>query len=418
MFRWMKVDSNGRAQTSSSFGSRLELVGGNETEPDNERQLLQNQGPQPDREALPSQKDEGAVQDSEYLPISLTGQIEIDDGSKKFIGSEKEVSPDAYGAALVAVCRTMTVISIKRKKGAPIINNIIRLGFAFLVFAMNCILQISILVYIERFVVETSVHDVQELYGRFQTEALDSHGALNRTAWSHYDLKDQVCTITMTNPAFYYSILMLWALTNLHEMREIERFCRAVIYLKKCKDASDMLLFVDRNFTGKCYVTGITTGVRITLLLAVLGPRLFIEVKLLFLGWRWLSASSNFADMVLNSLALGFVVNIDELIFHSVLPVTQQKQIADTSFFQEEKPKDLEKVEQQERKGYYRTLVFVSVLLSVMFLYGEVLQTVLPPGLSVLSDACAQNLADKREVLCQHTAFQLRSNRTLCYRYT
>mmetsp|Transcript_79535 Transcript_79535/g.178282 ORF Transcript_79535/g.178282 Transcript_79535/m.178282 type:complete len:420 (+) Transcript_79535:97-1356(+) len=371
----------------------------------------------------PRSKDdtEELVDVAEAVPVTLTGQIEIATDAGTMTGTAKGLSQDAYGAAQVAIARNSTVIAMKRKQGLPIVNNILRLLFSSSCMALNVGLQIAILSYISQFVVETAVHEVQQLYAKYREEVLDDAGDFVPGRWDSFAEKSEVCSITMTKREFYYSILTLWVLTNLHEIRELERFMRSVLKIKTCDDESKMLLFVDHHgpagglFSGECYIVALTRRVRACLIIFVWAPRLFIEIRLLFLGWRWLSASANFEDMVLNSLALTFVINIDELIYNSILPITTQKQISETRFFQEEAVYSLDQVEVNERWGFYRTIFFVALLLVVMFSYGELFQSVLPPDLQMLREACSSVLRQGRSPYCSQMAFQLRHNRSSCY---
>merc|ERR1712048_787677 len=59
--------------------------------------------------------------------------------------------------------------------------------------------------------------------------------------------------------------------------------------------------------------------------LFVVGPRLFIAVFLFFAGTIWLTTARSFEAILMNSLALEFIVTIDETIFECGVPQTYQR---------------------------------------------------------------------------------------------
>merc|ERR1711957_1101260 len=56
-------------------------------------------------------------------------------------------------------------------------------------------------------------------------------------------------------------------------------------------------------------------------------PKLLVATVLLSEGCVWLAASRSFLDLILNSLALAFVTNVDELLHQVYLPVRLQRNL-------------------------------------------------------------------------------------------
>merc|ERR1719210_868592 len=54
--------------------------------------------------------------------------------------------------------------------------------------------------------------------------------------------------------------------------------------------------------------------------MCVLLPRLCITCFLLWIGCRWLLATNNFADLILNSVALEFVLCLKDVLFKAMVP--------------------------------------------------------------------------------------------------
>jgi len=351
---------------------------------------------------------------TDELPENITGQVFFD-GSW---GTEKDLGEDAYAAAIVAIVRNATVISLKRSAGISYGINTMRLSVSMAVMVANLVLQGGLLYYIRNYVVEPAVREAQVRYHHFHSHVYASGHEFDQDSWDDYEWKDEVCQLTMVNPIFFYCMLFLWTLSNMQEWRQIERLLRVVMHVDSCVPARDMLVFVDtRNFKkeGRCYIVALTNFVRIVLCLIVILPRAVIAMYLQFLGCRWLSASGSLGDMVLNSLALAFVINIDDTLYHAVLPIATRKQIAETKFFQQQPQMNLEKVEKNEFKGYKRTALWISVCFAWLFLYGAVIQSVLPSDLHSLAWRCRQHTLTSMTPLCNHWTWSGASR--VCYPY-
>jgi len=59
-------------------------------------------------------------------------------------------------------------------------------------------------------------------------------------------------------------------------------------------------------------------------------PKLVLNCILFLYGTRWLVATTDFAGLVLNSVALSFIVEIDELIYATLLPLKVHEAVDST----------------------------------------------------------------------------------------
>ena len=162
----------------------------------------------------------------------------------------------------------------------------------------------------------------------------------------------------------------------------------------------------------------LTPCVRAGLFLFVMVPRTVIATYLLTLGFRWLSASTSFADMILNSLSLGFVVQIDELLFTSIAPVISRREISETKFFFKEDDKSVQDVDRAELHGVVRTMAWVVLVLASTFMYALYFQSVLPGDLNDLRTTCGHYLRAERFPFCNMMAFSSAAIQNAeCYPY-
>ncbi|CAE8649769.1 unnamed protein product [Polarella glacialis] len=342
--------------------------------------------------------------------LNLTGQVEMIDchGHVSF-GTDFSVGQDAWGAATVAIVRNMTVIDMKRAHNLSYEVNLMRMSTSLSAMLFNLGLQFGLLFIIGEYLVEPAVSDIQQIYNAFLEDNFQD-GVFVDDLWDSYEKKDQVCSIIMLNKTFYYSMMLLWVLTQMQEIRGVERLMRMISNLRGCNKNSEMLHFSESGsfaMGGKCHIKAMTIPARVCVYTLVCLPRIAIACYLLVLGCRWLAASDDFGEMILNSLALSFVIGIDELIYDSILPVATRKQVEETMFFFEEgpEPKTLRQVEASEWSGYKRSLIAVVASVCFLFAYGEYFQSVLPPNLGHLNQVCRAHNQRSRELLCHKFAF-------------
>merc|ERR1740130_1109111 len=67
-------------------------------------------------------------------------------------------------------------------------------------------------------------------------------------------------------------------------------------------------------------IVALTPGARCSLYVLAIIPKLLIAMFLFWIGMRWLTSTDSFGDLIMNALALEFVLNIDELFFNSFFP--------------------------------------------------------------------------------------------------
>jgi hypothetical protein len=312
---------------------------------------------------------------------------------KEVCGTEKDLDENAYGCAAVALVRESTKLALELRRGMPYALTLLRLFASMGLMAVNLVLQFTILRYISSYVVEPAVRDVQLKYRHFHANVFTPEGHIDDEAWGSYQFKNDICEITMADSTFYYLVLLLWTLRILEELRKIHHFLEEIITIQRCPKAEDQLEFTDTGnpeLGGRCLITSLTITMKAALIGFVALPRLVIALYLLVLGCRWLSASANFGDMVLNALALVFVTDIDEILYDSILPAALKKQIADTNWFFIEDEKDKTEVERDEWQMYRVTATWLSLVAVFLLVYGIVCQSVLPFGVADIASHCKE----------------------------
>mmetsp|Transcript_69960 Transcript_69960/g.177553 ORF Transcript_69960/g.177553 Transcript_69960/m.177553 type:complete len:115 (-) Transcript_69960:516-860(-) len=68
---------------------------------------------------------------------------------------------------------------------------------------------------------------------------------------------------------------------------------------------------------------------RALLTLVVVVPKFLIPILLAIFGCTWLTAIESVSDLILNALAMAFIVEIDELIYDAFLPEVLKEELAE-----------------------------------------------------------------------------------------
>jgi len=195
----------------------------------------------------------------------------------------------------------------------PLYINVTRLVFVILTLAANYFLQFGMLYFIKSYVVDAGIAEAKKAQ-----EAASKPGG--EETLIHMLLTD--------HPAFLAVVLILWTLTILIEARKVERFSRQINALPRCVGLH-MMFNKDKNDDGDdtWEIKGLTLGVWLLITIFIVLPKILIVLSLFYLGFQWLANTASPADLILNALALEFVVNIDEQLFEGLMPKCLKDQL-------------------------------------------------------------------------------------------
>merc|ERR1712032_2938 len=149
---------------------------------------------------------------------------------------------------------------------------------------------------------------------------------------------------------------------------------------------------------GETYITRLTRPIRVLMYILIIIPKLFICVYLLLQGLLWLTATTRFEDLVMNAVAMDFVLKLDEVLYQTFLPPERKIEVQRIDFYKEpdgdweeqEKHMDRQKV----LRGYALTATYLAMSLFSVVLYAKLLQPVLPTDLRDMREACLDMMDD------------------------
>jgi len=320
---------------------------------------------------------------------------------KVTLAMEFDIPEDAYGAAILALAKDLTdVVSEDAISGLAIT----RLMFPMVILAANLVLQFLCLSYINKYVVSASVHHVQETFFRFHRDCFQPDGSMNQTEWARYDHEEKanLCQIAMTNQIFYYTILLIWTLSALHEIRTGQRLAGNIYRVPHANSVGEQI-YVEDTDEEKIYIRALKPIVRCLMIVLVVLPKIIISVSLMGLGMRWLSATTSFEELVMNAVAMTFVTQIDELLYQFALPAAYRNQVADINFsIADFTP---EEVEREAWLAYVRSAFYFTLSFLLVWIYAEIVQDVLPNRVYELRTICSDWQRQHTSLKCQRPLF-------------
>jgi len=225
----------------------------------------------------------------------------------------EDVSADCWGALFFIV-----VVDIPAWRAGNISKvGQFRLTFSIVVFALNLFIQAMLLFFICKLLMKPGLLSAQDVYKLFTDKAF-SGGEVDNMLFDKWDKldKDDICGLALSQTVFARVILFLWVTTNVGELKSNFTKCSETWNLPHLPEELDSSLMIRGRAEADegVLVVCLNHGSKIMLLSLIFIPKFIIAVLLTCTGCLWLMAAENIADLILNSLALAFVVQVDELI--------------------------------------------------------------------------------------------------------
>eukprot|EP00913_Durusdinium_trenchii_P027344 g25653.t1 len=122
------------------------------------------------------------------------------------------------------------------------------------------------------------------------------------------------------------TLLMIWTFTVVADIRKAVdywfRIVRTTPTISSMKDSMETVEGSEEEYV----IVGITAPVKVALSVVLFLPRILVDCYLLWLGCRWLCATPSFEDVILNAVALEFILVLNNVIFSTVVPLQSEVQ--------------------------------------------------------------------------------------------
>jgi hypothetical protein len=262
---------------------------------------------------------------------------------------------DTYGAALFSIVTDLSCLfGGVNSDGRPVMLRVTRIIFVNMVLFANYFLQFGMLHFIKTFVVDPQ-KEVQAASG----------------------VESLLDVLVRSHPAFLGVVLVLWTLTILIELRKVEGFISALNSLKTAASLHDMI-FPDHDSDGNetWEIKGLTKPVYWSIMIVITVPKVSIVIWLFLMGFDWLSSTVSPQNLILNALALAFVVNIDEQLFEALIPTCLKDKMQHVTLCEMKKmyateEEEHESIIQAEWASFRRSILyfFLPILVSLGYIY-------------------------------------------------
>ncbi|CAJ1443387.1 unnamed protein product [Effrenium voratum] len=313
-----------------------------------------------------------------------------------------DLPSDIYGVAIaVAVGDLACILScshITKEK-------LCRFAFGVCTMGVNLWLQMMILLHVNDYIVQGAVHDAQRNYAQFHREVFDENGHFLQEKWDAWGSGPyaELCNMAVSRSGFSAGIVFLWSARMLTEVKTTLLLALdlwALCPLPSGAEPHQMIYEVEDEDgeIERWEIVAVNKTAQFLLTVLVLLPKMVVALVLLVIGCRWLAATQSFADLILNALALEFVINIDELMYEAFTPRSLRNVIELTKLAlvtASQKQPTLETTGQ-----LLRNMFFVVALLVWSFMYLNYLQQVLPSFPHDIHDHCSSRFFSKYSVLC------------------
>lgn len=308
-----------------------------------------------------------------YAPMAPVAEAE---GAKEEEeeGREIDLPEDIYGAAMFSIIFDFYDIFTPHGNADELHTgmNILRVIFVNIVLMTNFALQIGMLYWIFIYVVLPSIHTVENVYQKYHAEIFDAAGQYDSASWATWPEgnKEELCGIAFASYWFMFAILCLWCYSMLIELRKTERLQKDIKSVEDCQKLEDVI-----DDSGEYpRIVKLTKGLDWLLFLVIIVPKLLIGFALLMIGMVWLMATDSFADLILNAVALEFVVSIDEVLFEAAMPLTIREKVMEIKFFVKKSPETEKQKRDKVIGGYWRSIMYFFgtwIFVALMMSYGQ-----------------------------------------------
>eukprot|EP00747_Dinoflagellata_sp_TGD_P170237 gnl/TRDRNA2_/TRDRNA2_201299_c0_seq1.p1 gnl/TRDRNA2_/TRDRNA2_201299_c0~~gnl/TRDRNA2_/TRDRNA2_201299_c0_seq1.p1 ORF type:complete len:447 (+),score=66.14 gnl/TRDRNA2_/TRDRNA2_201299_c0_seq1:30-1370(+) len=331
-----------------------------------------------------------------------------------------DLTLDVWSVAIFSILKDWSLI-ISAKEGISADGlNYLRFALSMTALAINLCMQVALVRWVDEYIVQNSVEEIQEGYKAFHREIFSPTGIFQEDKWDDWDGKSKICETGFSRPAFMSAIIGIWCFRMLAEMREIDTIRKHINTLPALPDGahvSDMVVTEWKEDVGQNTheIICIDRGSKFTMYIIIVVPRVFIGLFLLYYGCRFLLSTVHFHNIVLNVLALEFVVCVDELFFTSLFPESLAENVTNTKIAVA-RIHDKQQARKNEKSDVTKSLLTILLVVLMVAFYMLCGQQVIPGFEQDTIGHCADYLNRIDEPPCQvFTLWPFTSNE--CFPY-
>merc|ERR1712217_670661 len=203
------------------------------------------------------------------------------------------------------------------------------------------------------------------------------------------DNQKNICEFPLSVPVFFCTILLLWTLVIFGDVRSCVRLAFDIHCLSNVEDSGALAVSTD----GKHVIIGMRRMPRWCIYFFAVVPKMCVALITWWYGCRWLTSVPDFASLILDSVGLGFIVNVDEILYSAIIPEFVRIQLERTSVYTSRLENS--KMDRQWREiyfiGYLTAMLYIVLCVVITYLYIFRFQRVLPAFQWDVTEHCMQH---------------------------
>lgn len=282
---------------------------------------------------------------------------------------------DTWGAGILCIIQEMPSINTGNADYAQYL----RTGFVFACLCLNIMLQYMLLWFVLEYVTNPAVAKLQTLYTDYHATCFSRDGTFLPKVWHSFFGKHALCDVTLSEPAFITTMLLIWVTRMLGEFRAVLYLIRRFEGLPRVPHYTMMINKRQSGESGVIHeIVGLTWKCYLSLHCMITLPKLGINVWLTFMGVRWLASTVSFSDLILNALGLQFILDIDEMMLNCLFPERMMKALNAAQFCLAHKRMTLDEDKQDMKVRYHQAIFFIGCLFFLVYCYLNFFQSVIP----------------------------------------
>mmetsp|Transcript_64824 Transcript_64824/g.179746 ORF Transcript_64824/g.179746 Transcript_64824/m.179746 type:complete len:383 (-) Transcript_64824:71-1219(-) len=284
------------------------------------------------RQLLLEEREQERGSDTFDLSPLVAEEAKYGDITEDILQDPEPVDEDLYGVSVASLLRDSRRIAQGHQLGL----RASRIAATTATLLATVFVQAYLVYQFKRLITAKTVHRIREIYDEYEVHMYGNFTTLNEHKWhrgtdGHFrsarfsnlplDKKSEVCQIPLSQPHFLGFILAIWSFTVVIDIRRI-LFLIDLFLVRTPSDGVTLSTMLAQTGEGhEVVLEGLPVCMKALLLLLILLPRLVLDVVLCWLGTRWLAATDDFADVLLNAMALEFILLLKDLLYTAVVPM-------------------------------------------------------------------------------------------------
>lgn len=340
------------------------------------------------------------------------------------VSDDESISPsvgqpldeDLYGASITSLLRDLHEVWYGPKTALYCLR-LCRVTFTMFLLMSTVLLAVFLVAETKLMVTPDAVSNMRQVYSTYEEAMYGNHtywtpNGFQRGLPGHFqpslfsslagDFKTTICGMPLAHPFFTAAILAVWSFTVVVDLRTVISLSTLMVYkVHTVTSVEDIFTDSEGNpvlhltsSSGVFYLEGLTVTFKIVLMMVVFLPRLLLDLCLLYLGCRWLLATQGLENLLLNAVALEFVLGLKDLFYRAVVPTRTMKATHDMVIRQRVR-------EAPSCVSYLGSFSWLLVVAAWVFTYMRYLQGVLPEFHWDVAEVCHSGVYQMEHFLMQ-----------------